>query len=63
MGAPVYRGKVRDVIDAGDRLVMITSDRISAFDRPLGEISGKGEVLHQLSRYWFDQTADLIETM
>lgn len=57
----VYRGKVRDVIDAGDRLVMVTTDRISAFDRPLGEIPGKGEVLNQLSRYWFDKTSDLIE--
>ncbi len=57
----IYRGKVRDVIDAGDRLVMVTTDRISAFDRPLGEIPGKGEVLNQLARYWFDQTADLLE--
>ena len=61
MGVSVYRGKVRDVIDAGDRLVMVTTDRISAFDRPLGEIPGKGEVLNQLSRYWFAQTGDLIE--
>jgi len=40
---------------------MVTSDRISAFDRPLGEIPGKGEVLNQLARYWFDQTADIVE--
>jgi phosphoribosylaminoimidazole-succinocarboxamide synthase len=57
----IYRGKVRDVIDAGDRLVMVTSDRISAFDTPLGEIAGKGEVLNQLARYWFDKTSDLVE--
>jgi len=61
VAAPVYRGKVRDVIDAGDRLIMVTSDRISAFDRPLGEIPGKGEVLNQLSLFWFNQTADIIE--
>jgi phosphoribosylaminoimidazole-succinocarboxamide synthase len=61
VGVSLYRGKVRDVIDAGNRLVMVTTDRISAFDRPLGEIPGKGEVLNQLARYWFDQTADLIE--
>ena len=61
MGLAVYRGKVRDVVDGGDRLVMITSDRISAFDRPLGEIPGKGEVLNQLALYWFDQTADIVE--
>jgi phosphoribosylaminoimidazole-succinocarboxamide synthase len=58
---PVYRGKVRDVIDAGDHLVMVTSDRISAFDRPLGEIPGKGEVLNQLALYWFEETSDLVE--
>lgn len=61
MALSVYHGKVRDVIDAGDRLIMITSDRISAFDRPLGEIAGKGEVLNQLARYWFDQTRDLLD--
>jgi phosphoribosylaminoimidazole-succinocarboxamide synthase len=58
---PIYRGKVRDVIDAGDHLVMVTSDRISAFDRPLGVIPGKGEVLNQLALYWFEETADLVE--
>jgi len=57
----IYHGKVRDVIDAGDRLVMITTDRISAFDRPLGAIPGKGEVLNQLALYWFEETADLVE--
>lgn len=57
----MYRGKVRDVVDAGDHLVMVTSDRISAFDRPLGEIPGKGEVLNQLALYWFEETADLVE--
>jgi len=59
--ASVYRGKVRDVVDAGDRLVMVTTDRISAFDRPLGEIPGKGEVLNQLALYWFEQTSDIVE--
>jgi phosphoribosylaminoimidazole-succinocarboxamide synthase len=61
MALPVYHGKVRDVVDAGDRLVMITTDRISAFDRPLGVIDGKGEVLNQLALYWFEETADLVE--
>ena len=61
MAVAIYRGKVRDVVDAGDKLVMITSDRISAFDRPLGSISGKGEVLNQLALYWFEQTADVVE--
>ncbi len=59
MSFPVYRGKVRDVVDAGDRLVMLTSDRISAFDRPLGSIPGKGEILNQLALYWLEETSDL----
>lgn len=61
MAPSVYHGKVRDVIDAGDHLVMITTDRISAFDRPLGVIPGKGEVLNQLALYWFEETSDLVE--
>lgn len=61
MAPSVYHGKVRDVIDAGDSLVMITTDRISAFDRPLGLISGKGEVLNQLALYWFEETSDIVE--
>lgn len=61
MAPSIYHGKVRDVIDAGDHLVMITTDRISAFDRPLGNIDGKGEVLNQLALYWFEETADLVE--
>ena len=60
-GKSLYRGKVRDVVDSGDRLLMVTSDRISAFDRPLGTIPGKGEVLNQLALYWFNETLDLVE--
>jgi len=59
-GRHVYHGKVREVIDGGDRLVMVTTDRISAFDRPLGSIAGKGEILNQLALFWFGQTRDLI---
>lgn len=61
MAPSVYQGKVRDVIDAGDHLIMLTSDRISAFDRPMGIIAGKGEVLNQLALYWFEETADIVE--
>lgn len=52
---PVRRGKVRDVYDLGDRLLLVSSDRISAFDwvMPNG-IPDKGRVLTQLSRFWFD---------
>lgn len=53
-GVPVRRGKVRDVYDFGDRLLIVASDRISAFDwvLPTG-ITDKGRVLTQLSRKWF----------
>ena len=49
------RGKVRDIYDLGDKLLFVASDRISAFDRilPTG-IPRKGEVLTQISRFWFD---------
>ena len=55
------QGKVRDIYDAGDDLVMVTSDRISAFDVVLPQpIPDKGRVLTALSLFWFDRTADLV---
>ena len=55
-----YRGKVRDNYDLPDgRRILITSDRISAFDRHLAAIPFKGQVLTQTARYWFEQTADI----
>ena len=56
-----YRGKVRDTYDMGNQLLIIATDRISAFDSvlPVG-IPNKGLVLNQLSVFWFRQTADLI---
>lgn len=55
-------GKVREIFDLGDRLLFVASDRISAFDvvMPNG-IPRKGEVLTQISYFWFDQTAGLVE--
>jgi phosphoribosylaminoimidazole-succinocarboxamide synthase len=54
-GWPVRRGKVRDVYDFGDRLLLVSTDRISAFDWPLPNgIPDKGRVLTQLSAFWFD---------
>jgi phosphoribosylaminoimidazole-succinocarboxamide synthase len=52
---PVRRGKVRDVYDLGDRLLLIATDRISAFDHilPTG-IPDKGRILTQISTFWFD---------
>jgi len=57
-GFPVRRGKVRDVYDLGDRLLIVATDRISAFDCVLPDpIPGKGRVLTALSRFWFDRFA------
>ncbi len=54
-GLPVRRGKVRDIYDLGERLLMISSDRISAFDWVLPTpIPDKGRVLTQISSFWFD---------
>jgi phosphoribosylaminoimidazole-succinocarboxamide synthase len=52
-------GKVRDIYRRDGQRVLITSDRVSAFDRVLGLIPHKGQVLNQLSAWWFGQTADL----
>ncbi len=56
-----YRGKVRDNYDLppDGRRILITSDRISAFDRALAAIPFKGQVLTQTARFWFERTADL----
>jgi len=51
---PVKRGKVRDIYDLGEQLLIVTTDRISAFDRILPNgIPGKGQVLTQLALFWF----------
>ncbi len=53
-------GKVRDIyLRDGDR-ILITTDRVSAFDRVLGAIPFKGQVLNQLSAWWFEQTSDIV---
>ncbi len=59
----IRRGKVRDIYDLGDSLLFIATDRLSAFDvvMPNG-IPGKGEVLTQMSLFWFDFLKDIIET-
>jgi len=55
----LYRGKVRDNYSRGDRIVMVTTDRISAFDHVLGTIPFKGEVLSRLTAFWFERVKDL----
>lgn len=58
---PTARGKVRDIYDLGDRLVIVATDRLSAFDwvNPVG-IPDKGKILTQMSLWWFEQMKDIV---
>jgi phosphoribosylaminoimidazole-succinocarboxamide synthase len=59
--APHRQGKVRDIFDLGDSLLLVATDRISAFDHVLGSgIPDKGKVLTQLSAFWFEKTAGIV---
>lgn len=59
---PFKEGKVREIYDLGDSLVMVATDRISAFDVILkNKVKGKGNVLTKMSEFWFDFTKDIIE--
>ncbi|MDA8088521.1 MAG: phosphoribosylaminoimidazolesuccinocarboxamide synthase [Nitrospiraceae bacterium] len=62
-GAPKpRRGKVRDVYDLGDKLIIVATDRVSAFDVILPDaIAEKGKILTAISLFWFRQTEDIIE--
>ncbi len=58
---PVKEGKVREIYDLGDKLIMVATDRISAFDVILhNQITEKGKVLTQMSKFWFELTKDVI---
>ena len=58
---PFKEGKVREIYDVGDALVMVATDRISAFDVILkNKITKKGTVLTQMSKFWFDYTKDVL---
>ncbi len=59
---PVYSGKIREIYDIpGDRLVIVTTDRISAFDHILpATVDGKGIVLNKLSNFWFRKTQHIV---
>ncbi len=61
--SPVRRGKVRDIYDLGDQLVIVATDRISAFDwvNPVG-IPDKGKILTQMSLFWFGKVSDIVPT-
>lgn len=54
------QGKVRDIYRHGDKLILVTTDRLSAFDHILGLVPYKGQVLNQLSAFWFDRTGDIV---
>ena len=57
----LYEGKVREVYDIGDKLVIAATDRISAFDNILkNKITDKGAILTQMSKFWFDYTKDVV---
>ena len=59
--SPHRQGKVRDIYEFGDQLLLVATDRISAFDYVLGSgIPDKGKVLTQLSAFWFEQTGDIV---
>lgn len=57
---PQIRGKVRDIYFRDGQRVLVTTDRLSAFDRVLGPVPYKGQVLNELSAFWFNDMADLI---
>ena len=57
----LYEGKVREVYDCDDKLVMVATDRISAFDHILkNKVTEKGAILTQMSKFWFDMTQDIL---
>jgi len=58
---PIKEGKVREIYDNGDSLIMVATDRISCFDVILdNQVTKKGKVLTQMSRFWFDLTKDIV---
>ena len=57
-----FRGKVRDIFDLGGELLIVTTDRISAYDSILPNgIPGKGKVLNRISEFWFGKTGDIVD--
>jgi len=57
---PKKTGKVRDIYDQGEQLILITTDRHSSFDRIIAHIPWKGQVLNEISAFWFEQTKDIV---
>lgn len=59
---PSYRGKVRDVFERGDELLLVATDRVSAFDVVLGTIPFKGQLLTEQAAFWLEKATTVIET-
>lgn len=57
---PKISGKVREIYRHGDHLILITTDRLSAFDHILGLVPYKGQVLNQIAAFWFEATQDIV---
>ena len=55
-----YKGKVRDNYYVNNQILMVTSDRVSAFDCVLGTIPFKGQILSEIAQFWFDKTSDIV---
>ena len=55
-----YRGKVRENYYKGNQIIMVTSDRVSAFDHVLGTIPFKGQILNEIACFWFEKTKDIV---
>lgn len=59
---PIKEGKVREIYDTGDSLILVATDRISAFDHILkNKITDKGKILTKMSAFWFDLTKDVVK--
>jgi phosphoribosylaminoimidazole-succinocarboxamide synthase len=54
-----YKGKVRENFHVGDEIIMVTTDRVSAFDHVLGTIPFKGQILTEIANFWFEKTKDI----
>ena len=55
-----YKGKVRDNYHLDDKIIMVTSDRVSAFDHVLGTIPFKGQILNEIALFWFEKTKEIV---
>ena len=55
-----YKGKVRDNYYFDNQILMVTSDRVSAFDHVLGTIPFKGQILSEIASFWFDKTKSIV---